>query len=499
VTTLQQFLYRWWWVGILLVYTAAISSESFWIDEALTGTKAREATWGGWWRRISGEKMSDLQMPFYMASMWGYAKIFGTGEWTLRMMNLPWMVIGVGAFMRSFTQNHQRAAAGVVLTLSPFAWYYLNEARPYAMQLGAALLVFAALRILAAPQSRESERIERCWFGLLCGGLLVLGGCNMLGMIWVAAAGMALVIVRPDVVSLLRRQFGIAVVTMGGLLFLSGYYFWTLQVGARASGAAGTSWVNVVFAGYELTGFAGLGPGRLQLRDAGVPALRPYVGWLLAFTVAWGLVLLVVRPRGENLYQWRSLVLAACMLGPVLFLVVAGFAAHFRLLGRHLTPVAVVLMWLLTLGMARLWAERIWWRRAVVVGFVGLSLASCLSLRFAARHARDDYRTAAARAQSSLRANEVVWWSAALCGAEYYRLPLGLASGAAGQAVEMINPTSERIQSLPPPELVVVSKPDLHDVNGALKEFLTEHKYDQAETLPGFTLWTRSRSGNPKL
>ena len=103
----------WAWALLLLaVFFVAISNDSLWIDEALTATKARAVTLGDWWRRMADEKMSDVQMPLYMILIWVQAKAFGSGEWVLRALNLPWLVAGSMAFLQSFPQNPQRIAAG---------------------------------------------------------------------------------------------------------------------------------------------------------------------------------------------------------------------------------------------------------------------------------------------------------------------------------------------------------------------------------------------------
>jgi hypothetical protein len=474
----------------LVVFAVAISNDSLWIDEALTATKARATTLGDWWRRMADEKMSDLQMPLYMLLVWALAKIFGTAEWALRALNLPWMIAGGVAFLQSFPQKKQRLAAGLVLLTAPFAWYYLNEARPYSMQLGGALMVVAALQALS--RSDAPLTTGRGWFGIFCVGLLVLGGSNMLGMIWVAGAlgALAFGLTFPVTKRLLQQNYTLTLATGTGLALLTAYYFWTLSVGARASAAAGTGWANVVFAGYELAGFTGLGPSRLQLREFGAAALRPYLGWLGVYAVVWSFVWFrgcVALNPGANWRRWLGGV--ACAAGPVLVLVAAGVVAHFRLLGRHLTPLAAVGLWVLTLGFAALAKERAWWKRGIVGVWVTLSLLSCLSLRFAPRHARDDYRNAATRARVALGRGQVVWWSAARAGAEYYRLPTDLPPGGKGTAVELINVAPATLASLPLPDLVVASKPDLHDAGGALAAYLSGHGYRPAEALAGFTIW----------
>ena len=80
---------------------------------------------------------------------------------------------------------------------------------------------------------------------------------------------------------------------------------------------------------------------------------------------------------------------------------------------------------LLALGLSALWDHREGWMgRPLLEAYLLLSLCSCLSIRFAARHQRDDYRDAAQTAINALRQHQVVWWSADSGCAQYYKLPL---------------------------------------------------------------------------
>src|SRR5487761_2670107 len=90
-----------------LAAVVAISSQSLWIDEALTAMKAKQTTLAGW------------------RSAMGVATRGRNGRWTF-------LVLAAGA--------------------SPFCWGYLNEARPYAMQLGASFLILAALGRLSESE-----------------------------------------------------------------------------------------------------------------------------------------------------------------------------------------------------------------------------------------------------------------------------------------------------------------------------------------------------------
>src|SRR5258708_9110434 len=93
--------------------------------------------------------------------MWSWVKMFGASEWALRAANIPWFVAAIAIFTGAFA-GPRRWAMGLVALCCPFAWYYLNEARPYAIQLGASMVVFAALYRLS-QNSNVTAGKARAW------------------------------------------------------------------------------------------------------------------------------------------------------------------------------------------------------------------------------------------------------------------------------------------------------------------------------------------------
>src|SRR5580658_1086074 len=146
-----KLLEPWPLVAVLtLLMLAAVSRGSLWIDEAVTANLADQHTLGQWWQVISTSRMTDVQMPLYAFFVWVFAKFFGVGEFPLRLAGAVWLVPGLAAFVVSFPSGGRRLAALVVAATNAFIWYYANEARTYAMQLGGSFLVFAALNRLAS-------------------------------------------------------------------------------------------------------------------------------------------------------------------------------------------------------------------------------------------------------------------------------------------------------------------------------------------------------------
>jgi len=104
-----------------------------------------------------------------------------------------WFFAGLMIAARAFT-GVLRWRFSLVLLSSPFAWYYLNEARPYAMQLGAALIIFSSLYQLGFVQNEFSR--ERRWIIALCLGSLLLAASSLLAMLWLGAYFVATIFKR---------------------------------------------------------------------------------------------------------------------------------------------------------------------------------------------------------------------------------------------------------------------------------------------------------------
>jgi hypothetical protein len=480
----------------VLICLVAMSGRSLWIDEAATAVRAMQPTLSSWWQAMAQEKTGCLQMPLYMLYTWGWARLFGSSEWSLHLANLPWFVAGAAAFTLAFPAgDRRRPIAACLVLLSPFAWYYLDEARPYAMQLGTSLLVVASLRRLAEGSSsgdtRNAGQVTLCLLGITA-----LCGSSLFGMIWAAAAIAALAVLfsRAQLAALLRRHCWLWLAGAGPVLLFAIYYAWTLKVGARGSGAATTTWGSVFFAGYELLGFAGLGPGRLEMRSTGLTALQGHWTALALYAIATGILIGAAVLQGLKFGNRKHLAIALCCTIPAILMLGAGWALHFRVLGRHLAPFAAALLLVLTCGASGLWSRGAGWARLAAVFFCVLSLVSCLSLRFSARHAKDNYRMAAAIAKTALRNGWAVWWNAAEEGARYYGVPVTTRAGANGEALFVMDPTRDSLSTLPMPQLIVASKPDLYDGQMAVAEYIRDRGYSPVERFTAFVVWERKRN-----
>src|SRR5208283_4147714 len=164
--------------------------------------------------------------------LWAYGQLAGYGEWTLRLANLPWFAAGATAFILAFPRRGgSRAVAACVVLLCPFAWYYLDEVRPYGMQIGISLLLVASLMQLgresSAPESHEAIHLALFLFGIV-----VLSGSTIVAMIWAGGALLALFALLPWswLMYLLQRYWYLWLGTAVLLAAFAGYYLWTLSL-----------------------------------------------------------------------------------------------------------------------------------------------------------------------------------------------------------------------------------------------------------------------------
>ena len=481
---------------------AAVSTQSLWIDEANSAIKAIAPTFSAFADEMGSDRGSDLQMPLYMLMLWGWEKIFGHSEFSLRAMNIPLFAIALVFAARCWgTSSSQRAFFVVFACCSAFLWAYLDETRPYILQfLGA-----TACTIALANVSGNSTSPRKADIILLAIGVLILCGSSLLGVIfsfWFSAAFLVLWLMREPLGCILRRPDTRLAITvcLPALLALAVYYLWTLSLDAGASSIGSTNLKSIAFAAYELMGAAGLGPGRSELR-ASPMALLPFIAPVLAYISLLALFLgagTTLALRGNNSTSERKSAVVfwtapAAMAGTA---VLVGMVGDFRIVGRHLTPVLPFALILFSLAADALWHTHLRMPgRAITLLAVLAMLGSAFSYRASDRHAKDDYRSAASYAHEILAQGGSVWWAADPAGANYYGLdfrrlgttptnrnwPLLLAS----------NITAAKASSLPRPDTVVLSKSDIYDCSGQLLPWLIHNGYVVRYTTKSFRLFER--------
>ena len=474
-----------------------ISGVSLWIDEGYSAMLAAQSSLTHWALTLNSMHGSDPQMPGYYIYLWAWAQIFGISEWALRLANVPWAVLFTAslAWGAECVLNVRRA--WLIICLSPFLWFYMNEARPYSMVIGLSMIT----TISAVAYAENPQRFRHApWWGMV--SLLVLWSTHMLTI--VLAPSLLLFICAMRTVSIkqfLKEWLLPIVVTAPCFVGLAAYYLYTL-LGGKGGQHEKPGLSNLAFAVYEFLGFGGLGPPRNVLREAqSLPTFFPYLPTLALGVVAFCAVLLAILLHRHDSTERRLVFSLFMSLAAGFLLTLAlSYAAHFRVLGRHMAaffPLFVVLLLtgLLTGGT----------RRYSNLAFSALFLlgiawsVSDFRQRLLRSYEKDDYRDAAALARSALVRGEPVQWLADPVTARYYGL----------RVTEALNP-----ESVGPPDMkaaiyggcsrswfeqslhqhgtaliVMGDKPDLFDRDGNCRKTLDSLSIEHVASFPAFDAW----------
>ena len=466
--TLRIFLIT---VVSILVGLAAITTQSLWMDEGSGAFKALIPDFKDWWAMTLRLGGSDVQMPMYMFLLWCWAQLGALSEFTLRAINLPWLIIAVLALRKVRFWP-------LVLLTCPFVLYYTGELRPYAMQIAGGALAAAALAKVIANRDGDD------FIGLHAAGAaaLLLACSSLTAVIWAGGLWLGVLMIRPDWLG--RRRFWIKAIPWiaGGLVF-GAYYTFTLLKGYRATGMDGSSVLSVFFGGYEMIGLLGLGPSRNELRSNPL-AVIPYLGILipafLCFTGAW---IYGVRSWLRTVPIRCTFAVACAVLLPVVILTVIGFLKDFQVLGRHLSPVIPAVL----LPIAAALSAKPQFKIPLILGILSVifMLASSIELRFLNRHARDDYRSASVIGVDALKQGKSVWWQADMNATRYYAYREGgMALVNAIQVLESNPPTGLMFA-----DVVIVNRPDLRYRGTDYRVEMNKNFFKLQSSFTGFEVW----------
>lgn len=456
----------------LAVGAMFISRQSFWMDEAGPAFKALLPTLKDWWAMTLRLGGSDVQMPVYMFLLWAWEKVAGPGEFILRAINLPWLVLAVLALRRV------RWWPLVCLT-SPFVLYYVGELRPYAMQIGASSLAAAGL-IRAGNQAPDSKPLAGLHH-IACGSLL-LCLASLTSAVWAGGLWLGILIMRTD---WLKRPAFWLQVSPWALLAVgtAGFYVFTLMEGYQAAGMESGSVLSVFFGFYEIIGLLGLGPGRDELRVS-VKSVLPWLPVIIpAFALVFAAWFCGMKTWVKSTPKRTVLAIACMVILPVLLLTVVGLIKDFRVLGRHLSPAIPAVLLPIALALeGRSWGKA---GRAIAVAGVCCGLASALSLRLSSRHERDDFRQASAIAIDHLTKGQSVWWQSDMNAMRYYAyLKGGMRLVMAVQHLEAAPP------SLLMADVIILNRPELKYRSSDYKsQFRANDLERDPRDIKGFEIW----------
>src|SRR3954451_24845943 len=133
---------------------ATLSTQSFWLDEAIAINSARLDLGG----MIDSLARTEGNPPFYFLLLNGWMRVFGDSEAGARSLSA---LVGTATILVAFQIGRELATARVGLVLAalvafnPLLWWFSQEARPYALLVllsGLSFLFFA--RALERPGGR---------------------------------------------------------------------------------------------------------------------------------------------------------------------------------------------------------------------------------------------------------------------------------------------------------------------------------------------------------
>ncbi len=473
--------------GCLALLALWVSGQSFWIDECNAAVKAIQPDLRSFWATFSGMKGSDFQMPLYMFLLWCWEKIVGRSEFALRALNIlfAWGAILLVASRRTLPRRF-RLFWCLFAAVSPMQTAYMDEARPYTLQFLAATLVWFGM--FSKINKTDCDRWDIPMFSA---GIVLLCASSLTGVLfafWPCLWLLGLLCRRRILISFLREHATSVALSLCGLIPLASFYLHTLMDGARASGMGKPDFQTLGFCLYEFTGFMGVGPSRLALRDNPITAVKVFLPWIGVFGLVMFMFFIVslaaTRKKGKA-FRFPKETVVCSGLG-ILSMVMVGAVTGMRVLARHWMPALPVLLFVFA------WLADAAWKEAVrlkvlVVLFLFACLGSSVSFRFSSRHAKDDYRTAAAIAKEHLADEKTVWWAADGAATVFY----GVVDCRGGCVHRLMGETEDDMESLPFPDLIIFSKPDVYDRAGVLARFLKRHSFSEKVRVPAFSFYTK--------
>lgn len=474
------------------------SSSSVETDEAFTGIFARSSSLVELYKTLNGLGGSDRQMPLTTFLDYAYGKIAGTSEWELRSINIFWGIVLMSAFFQ-LGQKLKMSWLPLLMAVQPFYWYYMDQARPYAMQIAlSSWVLYAVVECLLEDGFLSSTN---AFVFFLCGFLL--SASTMMGFIAYIPYGMMLCwLVFRSKRRLEKQTLAIASVGLFLLFILGLYYLGTLSsAGGAKVHAVGIG--NLIYPIYELAGFSGLGMDRLALRSLSalgfrviIPKLIPYLLFLFSLAIVY-IFLAIGYIRSQKKQPHQSFLLHAIVIISTIFFFVftPAIAVKFPVWGRHFA--AAFPSMVLVIGLMIEQSEKSIWKRIVVGLLFVLLLFSSLRLRFDSEYAREDFRTATAVATEALGRNETVWWCGMPFEAGYYRLPIAGGSGEPNKVFligsSQLQHGEEEIKQLPSPDWIIICE-RLADVMNSkwLYRYVEENGYQKAKDIKGFSVYRKT-------
>jgi hypothetical protein len=501
------------WLAVPLTAIMAVTRQSIWMDEGYTVWFAAHQKLSSFFPALIGAPGStgDPQMLFYLLYMWGWTKIFGYSELALRAANVPFFIILLLAVGWATKELAGAANLWIVVCMSPFVWFYLNDARPYVALMAFAAAAIVSLMAYLLNQARYGKTAP--WICLI--SLLLAWGTHILAAFLVPALVvlvLAAAMENPELKATFVRDWLRPLLSVAPFFIaLGGFYAWASSHGVNKEiGDPGI--LNIGFIFYEFLGFAGLGTPRLELRENPiVQTLAPYA--VLLILGALPLAVLFFILSRTKLPKLVLPLLASLGVGIAIALAVSK-VEHFQVLGRHVAVFAPLLLITILYWVGRHVSHT--GRTTAIAALSGVVLMWAISdarLITMPKYEKDDVREAVRIAAAADKNGARVLWVADTYAAEYYGVTAQrsdrhiqsvmvteLGRPVILQAIDGQNWSSEFaskfIDSSASPTLLVVSRPDLFDKQGVWRRLVEERHASRIASLPAFSIYQFGSAAN---
>ena len=468
------------------------SSDSIWVDEAQTWRYAHHATFSGWWAEMTSDRFSESQMPLGMFTAWVGARLLGTSEWAMRAPNMLWAA-GTILIFAALGRALKQPFLTLLLAVQPYLWFYTNEARPYALQ-----IFSGAVLLYGLYQGIQLKLRGNIWALILGIGAVLACASSMLGLFsTIPALVILLYYILKEKWPITRTSLVIGVFFTAALIPLGLYYGFKVFQGAGGAKLWKVGISNLAYSCLEFSGFAGLLPARQALRAMAHNRDSVCSVWLSASPRAVLAVFLISFFLLMGIWLIKSWRQISDWSRTCLFFFVTSFfllwlaatVVHFPFWGRHLAASFPAFICLVGAFLGCLWSKGLGGRALVIAFFISLT-ASSLLLRFSPDHAKDDYRGAAHWILTHSKPGETIWWAADPTGGTYYKIfSLNPYESPSIPSLHIMNPDLAHLETVPFPKFVALSKVDVYDARGAIRQWLKTNSFRQVASFQSFTIW----------